>query len=250
MSTRRAFIAGLLAGIGISLVVAGVLASLYAKKLQGSINETEVANYSETLREYEEVLRKIRESGLLDAYRNLSEQLPLLEQALNNYSDIYAEAMRNKDLVLRVYELTHSEAFNETLEQIRIIARDNKSIVSILIGPLLEALADYMVEAQKVSAEAKNLIALIERLPPDKLAAYVEAFKRLEEEMPPDRLGEALDNAQQALTRAEALLARLNTSNVSSLANRLETYSLGMEAAGTILIAVSAAALYAARRRP
>jgi type II secretory pathway pseudopilin PulG len=250
MTARRVFVSGLLIGIGVSLIIAGVIASLYAKKLQSSINEAEVARYSEALREYEEMIREIKESGLVDAYRNLSGQLPLLEQALSNYNDIYVEAMRNRDLVLRVYELTHSETFNETLEQIRVMAKDNNSIVGVLIGPLLEALADYMVEAQKVSAEAVSLVTLIERLPPDKLAAYIEAFKRLEEEMPPDRLGEALDNAQQALMRAEVFLARLNTSNVSSLADRLETCSLGMEAAGIILIAVSATALYAARRRP
>jgi len=242
-------VAGFFLGAGIVLLLLGLLLHHYAASIETTTWNNTLSNYTELLSLAEKLINEVKTSNITVSYAELVKQLPSIEKVVKDYQAIYEEAEKNKQLLVQAYIVTHSQDYNETIAQLEKLSSENNTIISIILGPLLQRLANYMKQAQPLTTEALEVLKAMEKNPPQKIRAYLSIAERIVKEMPPDKLNKTLLDAQKLITRAKKVLNSTTTWEIQGYRQSLENYSYSAIIAGTGMITASAIILYALWRR-
>jgi len=206
------------------------------KPLYGNITA-----YNEMLQKYRELLQLVNESNLVDAYARLAAGLPELRDVLETYAKLYNEINNTGSLVVKLYNLTHSRGFNETLIELEKLVR-RPGLVSVLgLSEPLEKLIEALRQAQELSLKAVMVMEAFEKLDPARLVSYLDAVEKIVQVLPPGKLASRIAEAEKALAKAERVIGKVESLPPS----RLEAVALTTAGAGAILLL---AGLVAARR--
>jgi len=244
--SARDLLAGVFLGAGIVLVIASLILANYSSRISAEEWNKTLASYTRLLDEAEKLLREVNNTNIAAAYTEIVRQLPGIEKTLQDYQALYNEAEKHRELLIHAYELTHSRDYNETIKRLEELARQNNTLLSLLLGPVLEKLADYMKQAQPLTAEAMKILEAIEQNPPQKLRNYLETAKKIIDAMPPERLNQTLAEANKLLEQAKQALHSNATSRIQEAKQCLREYAEASLIAGSGLL-VAAAILIATR---
>lgn len=237
MSGRHAcFLAGVAVGAGVVLAALGLLLYYFTVATYAPLY-SKAMDYKEALREHERLLHVLEESGIVEEYRSLAEQLPTLEKMIEEYSMVAGNASEGLELLETFYDVTHSGWYNETMARLAELAE--KPAAALLgLGASLKDLVKAMRQAQETSANMKKLASLLREVDTARLKSYMETLDKLVKAMPPSRLEESMKEAKAALKTADELLARLEPMSPG----RLQSGALAVTVVGLALAALGAVA--------
>ncbi len=244
----KELVAGTLLGAGIVLLLLALILYHYSASLTISNWNKTIANYTELLSRAEKIINEINKENITKSYAELVNTLPSLEQALKDYRTIYNEAIRHKEILVQAYEMTHSKDYNDTIKQLEKLAKKNNTLISLLLGPALQRLANYMKQAQPLTAEALKILKAIEENPPQRVKQYLDLAEKIIETMPPTKLNKTLAEAEQLITKAKQVLNNTQQTRINNLKKKLRDYAASLLIIGSSMITAAAIILYSTRR--
>ncbi|ALL01832.1 hypothetical protein Pyrde_1789 [Pyrodictium delaneyi] len=200
-----------------------------------------ITTYDEMLQKYRELLQLVNESSLVDAYTRLAVELPELRDALETYAKLYNEINNTGSLVAKLYNLTHSRGFNETLIELEKLVRRPGLVTILGLSEPLEKLVEALRQAQELSLKAAMILEASEKLDPARLVSYLDAVEKMVQVLPPEKLASRIAEAEKALAQAERMMGKVESLPPS----RLEVVALTAAGTGAALLL---AGLEAARR--
>ena len=244
----KELVAGTLLGAGTVLLLLALILYHYSASLTTSNWNKTIANYTELLSRAEKIINEINKENITTKYAELVNTLPSLEQALKDYGTIYNEAIRHKEILVQAYEMTHSKDYNDTIKQLEKLAKKNNTLISLLLGPALQRLANYMKQAQPLTAEALKILKAIEENPPQRVKQYLDLAEKIIETMPPTKLNKTLAEAEQLITKAKQVLNNTQQTRINNLKEKLRDYAASLLIIGSSMITAAAIILYSTRR--
>ncbi len=243
----KELVAGTLLGAGVVLLLLALVLHHYSASLATSNWNKTLANYTELLTEAEKIIKEVEEANITTRYSELVSMLPSIEKTLEDYKAIYNEAIRDKQLLIEAYMLTHSKDYNETIKQLQKLARQNNTLVSLILGPVLQQLASYMKQAQPLTAKALEILEAIEKNPPQRIQQYLDTAEKIIDSMPPSKLNKTLAEAKQIIKEARQALNNTQQAQLNNLREKLGNYAIASLITGSSMIIAAAIILYSTR---
>ncbi len=243
----KELVAGVFLGAGIVLILLALVFYHYSASPAISNWNKTLANYTELLAEAEKIISEINKSNIAASYTEIANTLPSLKKTLGDYKVIYNEAIRSKQLLIQAYLVTHSKDYNKTIEQLKELAKQNNTLISLLFGPLLQQLASYMEKAQPLTAEALEVLEIIERNPPQRIQQYIDLAEKIISTMPPNKLNKTLAEVEQLIAKAKQVLNSTQATEINKAQKELRDYAIALLIIGSSMIASAAIILYSIR---
>ena len=244
----KELVAGSFLGAGVVLLLLALVLHQYSVSLAISNWNKTLANYTGLLTEAEKIIKEVEETNITTRYTMLVNTLPSIEKTLEDYKTIYNEAIRDKQLLIEAYLMTHSKDYNETIKQLQKLAKQNNTLISLILGPALQQLANYMKQAQPLTAKALEILKAIEENPPQRIQQYLDTAEKIIEAMPPSKLNKTIAEAKQLITEAKQALNNTQQTQLNNLREKLRNYATASLITGSSMIAAAAIILYSTRK--